>query len=525
MKKRIFSLALTLALCIGLFAGLGAPVMAADTVYTGDGYIITRSKIDGDCASGAQFGDGLLAVMNNGKLGYIDKNGVTVIPYMYAGARVFGGGFAFVTTDGIGGRGGSQTGYGIIDTRGNAVGSFDYALCHDGFREGFAAVSKGLNRFGIIDTNGRELLPCEYAATSSFSEGLAAVCKDTLYGYVDTSGNLVIPYAYDEAGSFNGGLAGVRKDGADLFIDKRGNVVFSTEYDTELNFGEGLACVSDSSLKYGFIDATGKVAIPFAFFSASNFKEGLARVADSGNKYGYIDKSGAIVIPCEYSSADNFNEGFAAVRKYDATLYTSLYGCIDTSGRLVLPLEYDYISPFVGGLAVARQNENCYIFAKVSTTAQPTPPTPTPTPDSMLVATPTASTVLVNGETVAFDAYNIGGNNYFKLRDLAYILSGTERQFEVAWDAENNAIALSSGQAYTTVGGEMSGKGAGDKTPTPTTSAIQLDGNDVQLTAYNIGGNNYFKLRDIGQAFDFGVDWDGANNAIVVDTSKGYTAE
>ena len=33
-------------------------------------------------------------------------------------------------------------------------------------------------------------------------------------------------------------------------------------------------------------------------------------------------------------------------------------------------------------------------------------------------ATPTASTVLVNGEKKAFDAYNIEGSNYFKLRDL-----------------------------------------------------------------------------------------------------------
>ena len=40
-----------------------------------------------------------------------------------------------------------------------------------------------------------------------------------------------------------------------------------------------------------------------------------------------------------------------------------------------------------------------------------------------------------------------------------------------------------------------------------------------------ISGNNYFKLRDIGQMFDFGVDWDSARNTIVIDTGKGYTPE
>jgi len=71
----------------------------------------------------------------------------------------------------------------------------------------------------------------------------------------------------------------------------------------------------------------------------------------------------------------------------------------------------------------------------------------------------------------------------------------------------------------------MKSKGAGNKTPSPTTSKIYLDGKDVQFTAYNIEGNNYFKLRDIGEAFDFGVTWDGARNTIVIDTSICYIPE
>jgi hypothetical protein len=140
-------------------------------------------------------------------------------------------------------------------------------------------------------------------------------------------------------------------------------------------------------------------------------------------------------------------------------------------------------------------------------------------------AAPTASAVLVNGKSVAFDAYNISGNNYFKLRDLAFTLNGTEKQFAVGWDGAANAIALTSGRSYTAIGGEMEGKGAGNKTAAPTTSKITLDGKDVSLDAYNIGGNNYFKLRDVAQTFNFGVDWDGASNTIVINTGKSYTSE
>jgi len=144
--------------------------------------------------------------------------------------------------------------------------------------------------------------------------------------------------------------------------------------------------------------------------------------------------------------------------------------------------------------------------------------------DPTTIARPTSSTVLVNGKSVTFDAYNIGGNNFFKLRDIAYVLSGTPKQFEVTWDGGRNAISLLRGQAYTIIGGEMEGKGTGEKKATPTTSAIYLDGSAVKLEAFNIGGNNYFKLRDLGVAFDFGVGWDGAKNTITIDTSKGYAS-
>ena len=146
-------------------------------------------------------------------------------------------------------------------------------------------------------------------------------------------------------------------------------------------------------------------------------------------------------------------------------------------------------------------------------------------PASALSASPTASTVLVNGKVVAFDAYNISGNNYFKLRDLAYVLSGTQKQFEVAWSGAANAISLTSGRPYTVVGGEMTGKGAGMKTPISTDSKILLNGVAVLFTVYNIEGNNYFKLRDIGAELNFGVDWDGANNSIVIETNKGYASD
>ena len=141
-------------------------------------------------------------------------------------------------------------------------------------------------------------------------------------------------------------------------------------------------------------------------------------------------------------------------------------------------------------------------------------------------ARPTASRVLVNGVDTAFDAYNIDGSNYFKLRDLAYVLNGTAKQFNVGWDGAANAISLTSGEAYEPVGGEMAQSESSERRPAaPTASAIYLDGELAEFTAYLIGGNNYFKLRDIMQIFDVYVGWDDATSTITLDTSMGYGDE
>lgn len=134
-------------------------------------------------------------------------------------------------------------------------------------------------------------------------------------------------------------------------------------------------------------------------------------------------------------------------------------------------------------------------------------------------ATPTASTVLVDGKKVSFEAYNIADNNYFKLRDLAKVVSGTSKQFAVGYDNATNAITLTSQKAYNAVGGELS-KGDGKaKIATATKSKIYVNGKETSFTAYNIGGNNYFKLRDVAEVFGIGVGWDGVTNTITVDTT------
>lgn len=134
-------------------------------------------------------------------------------------------------------------------------------------------------------------------------------------------------------------------------------------------------------------------------------------------------------------------------------------------------------------------------------------------------ATPTASIILVDGTEVKVTTYNIDGYNYFKLRDIAYMLNGTEKQFDVAYNGILDSIVLTSKQSYTPVGGEMAAINSETKETSATSSKIIKDGVEIEMVAYNIDGNNYFKLRDLGEKFNFNVDYDDATHSVKLSTN------
>ena len=57
------------------------------------------------------------------------------------------------------------------------------------------------------------------------------------------------------------------------------------------------------------------------------------------------------------------------------------------------------------------------------------------------------------------------------------------------------------------------------------THRIFVDGREVQMEAYRIKGNNYVKLRDIGEQVGFNVCWDGDAKCVQVESEKPYTGE
>ena len=57
------------------------------------------------------------------------------------------------------------------------------------------------------------------------------------------------------------------------------------------------------------------------------------------------------------------------------------------------------------------------------------------------------------------------------------------------------------------------------------TNRIFVDGQEVQIEAYAIHGNNFMQLRDIGRAVGFNVYWNAEDGSVQIETDKPYTGE
>lgn len=148
--------------------------------------------------------------------------------------------------------------------------------------------------------------------------------------------------------------------------------------------------------------------------------------------------------------------------------------------------------------------------------------TPTPAPSTKtdtVTVKPTNTKFMLNGAEVALPAYEISGNNYVKLRDVGALL---KTQFDVRW--EDSKAKLYNYKAYTPVGGELAAIGTESKSAKLSTTNFiwgETGAAVTGLTAYEIGGNNFIKLRDIARLFDFDVDW--RDNKAWIEPDNSYT--
>lgn len=321
------------------------------------------------------FSEGLAAVKKGDKWGFIDGTGNLVIPYKFKGVEpvwnqkndvmegVFHEGLGLVY---------NNDKKVFINRKGQVVFELKYdpvnLAC---FYHGLLGVQIKEGKYGFLNKKGK-IVSAVYDNIGSFSDGLAAVCKEGLIGFVDTTGKEVIKCKFkasmDFGPCFINGIAVLNDvdrytDITRVFyINHKGDILLKLNpniVSEGYNFENGFALLSLRNYSYVLIDMRGKfvrnISTKGTIVSSygginsvilSGFIEGFG-LFRFHNSYEFIDIYGYRLGTSDYIKACYFCEGRAAVQNK-----LEKWGFINENGAEITPLKYDKILNYREGLAV-----------------------------------------------------------------------------------------------------------------------------------------------------------------------------
>jgi thiol-disulfide isomerase/thioredoxin len=136
------------------------------------------------------------------------------------------------------------------------------------------------------------------------------------------------------------------------------------------------------------------------------------------------------------------------------------------------------------------------------------------------VAMPKQMNVIVDGKSSALNAYNIDGSNFFKLRDLAWIFSGTGKQFDLVWNEHSAIIELLLGHQYPLITPETEVLPDSKKISIVQYLTIAIGTNETNIMSANIDNLNYCKIRDFAAMLDIEIEYDAKTDSILLSTKQ-----
>ena len=339
------------------------------------------------------------AIVKIGKMsGVVDDRGNCIVPVKFTDIRRDGD--VFVAKEG------TLDNAGHFIVKGILLDNSVYDECSL-FGGVFIKVRKG-DQFGLLDSSGGVLLPCEYSEVGMLENGYIHCKRESDSVLIAPSGEIIkLPAEIDTAKYYPNGIVYIEnKGGKKSIISIHGGQLLTDIGFNVIDIKYNLIIYSnrnDYPYRQGVLDIIGNEIVPCKFKSlrfdnvpnsfiatyddyeqrydthgnkvsalnasliilddkysaCGDYQDGLAPVAieiSSGNYrkllWGYIDHSGNEVISCNYLKASGFSCGLAKVYNHD------LYGFIDKAGNEQIPYKYREASDFVDGYSAIKAKNN-----------------------------------------------------------------------------------------------------------------------------------------------------------------------
>lgn len=195
-------------------------------------------------------------VIQNGKIGYIDLSGNTLIPAQYE-----------------------------MFPNSEAKGQFNSNL----------TVIKFKGKYGVIDKNGCVILAAVFSEIGDMSS-LIAFSKGKGWGYIDLLGKVVVQPVYSYAESFVSGTAIVEKNGFQGVIDSKGMVLLPLEYKNISRIGKEYFVVYNG-LHYGLFNTKAEPKLVMEYGSVRQVDKDLFVMSRDGQLQYFLAKESRVIKP------------------------------------------------------------------------------------------------------------------------------------------------------------------------------------------------------------------------------------
>lgn len=257
------------------------------------------------------FSQGLAVVKNmSGLYGYINKDGIEVIPCRYTYAFDFkNNGIAKVVF--------KDSSCGHINTNGMRVIRRNHKLENNDYKfdkDKSGNITVFDKKGNIIKTFDKDIKEIKYCGCNMY---LYKNSKD-LYGYLNENFDIVFPAIYNEAYNFCDDVAVIKNDNDYSYLHKDGTltIINNDKYTEFSNFNEGYAYLRNNDGLYVFIDKDGNILFNKKFKEVSHFSEGFAAVTDINNNHYYIDINGNknIELISEYDSVIEYDNKYVTIK-------------------------------------------------------------------------------------------------------------------------------------------------------------------------------------------------------------------
>jgi len=168
---------------------------------------------------------------------------------------------------------------GLIDLKNNEILPCEYQSISQDFKNNLSVIIKN-DAYGVINSSGKIIIPCQYHyLVVDYSNNISVQIKDENIdfgnkiksGLIDTNGKILIPIIYDSLESMDYGLWKVKIKDKYGIVNDANKEITPIKYDEIYPFENGF-CIVKIDFGYGYINKLGKEITHFYYEKPTNFK-------------------------------------------------------------------------------------------------------------------------------------------------------------------------------------------------------------------------------------------------------------